>query len=786
MTAIDRDRLPIPDGGFGGTIGRTAQESEPAKPEILATPEGAPNVVVVMLDDVGFGASDVFGGPVPMPALRRVADVGLRYNQFHTTAMCSPTRAALLTGRNHHSVHFGAISEIAIGFPGYDSVIPKSKATVAEILKGNGYNTAWFGKNHITPMWELSPAGPFDRWPTGLGFERFYGFMGGEASQWEPSLLDQTTPVNPHVDREGYHLTEDLADQTISWIRNQKTSAPDKPFFVYFAPGATHSPHHAPKEWIERFKGRFDQGWDALREEIYQRQLAEGIIPEGTTNTPRPEQLMAWEEYPERYRPVASRLMEVYAGFLAHTDHHIGRIIDAIEELGVWENTVFMYIVGDNGASAEGTIHGAWSCPSYQNGFPEDPEWLLEHMDDFGSPACENHFNVGWAWALDAPFQWTKQVASHFGGTRNAMAVSWPARIRDVGAMRPQFHHVIDVAPTILEAAGIPQPTSVNGVAQEPIEGTSMLYSFEDGKAASTHRTQYFEILANRGIYHDGWIASCFHGRVPWQRSQDLPIDGPQERWELYHLAEDFSQAVDLAAEHPEKLEELLELFDQEARTFNVYPLNGETTSRSLPFHRPSLLAGRKTFTYYPENVHMPELAIVNMKNRSFDLVAHLEIPAGGAEGVVICQGGNMAGWSLYVEDNKPVYHYNWVGHERYTVASPKPLPTGPVALKVSFDYDEHTGLGKGGTATLFIDDEQVAQGRIEKTVPFVFSMSGETMDVGIDTGAPAGPYPPEFPFTGNIVKVDIEVGPLLDALPPEKRDELLASGMGHAALASQ
>jgi len=786
MSDIDRTVLPITPGEFAGTIGRTAKESKPAKPEILKAPDGAPNVVVVLLDDVGFGASDVFGGPVPMPALRRVADEGLRYNQFHTTALCSPTRAALLTGRNHHSAHFGAISEIAIGFPGYDSVIPKSKATVAEVLRGNGYNTAWFGKNHITPMWETSPAGPFDRWPTGLGFERFYGFMGGESSQWEPSLLDQTTPINPHVGREDYHLTEDLADQAISWIRSQKTSAPDKPFFVYFAPGATHCPHHAPPEWIEKFKGEFDQGWDVLRDEIHQRQSAAGIIPSGTANTPRPDSLPAWEAYPDKYKPAASRLMEVYAGFLAHTDHHIGRIIEAIEELGAWDDTIFMYVVGDNGASAEGTLNGVWSSPSYQNGFPEDPEWLLEHIDDFGSAKCENHFNAAWAWALDAPFQWTKQVASHFGGTRNGMAVSWPNGIKDAGGLRTQFHHVIDVMPTILEAAGVPHPTSVNGVAQEPIEGTSMLYSFGDQGAASTHRTQYFEILANRGIYHDGWIASCFHGRVPWQRSQDLPIDGPQEVWELYNLAEDFSQSVDLAAAQPEKLKELQELFDAEARKYNVYPLNGETTSRSLPFHRPSLIAGRKTFTYYPGNVHMPELGVVNMKNRDFDLVAHLEVPDGGVDGVIMCQGGNMAGWSLYVKDGLPTYHYNWLGHDQYSISSDRPLPAGDVRVRVKFDYAEHSGLGKGGDVTMFIDDVQVAQGRIEKTVPFIFSMSGETMDVGIDTGAPAGPYPPEFPFTGTIHRIDIEVGSLLDALPPDKRDELIAQGMGHAAMASQ
>jgi len=781
-----RNQLPIPEKKFEGTIGRTTDQSSPEKPEIITPPEGAPNVVIIMLDDVGFGASDVFGGPVPMPALREVADAGLRYNQFHTTALCSPTRSALLTGRNHHSVGFGAISEIAVGYPGYNSIIPDSKATIGRILKGNGYNTAFFGKNHITPMWETSPAGPMDRWPTGLGFERFYGFMGGEASQWEPSLLDQTTPVNPHVGKEDYHLTEDLADKAISWIRNQKTSAPDKPFMFYFAPGATHAPHHAPKEWIEKFEGQFDDGWDALRQQIFRRQLEAGVIPLGTTNTPRPESIPSWEEYPDRYKPVASRLMEVYAAFLAHVDHHIGRIIDAIKDLDQWENTIFMYIVGDNGASAEGTIHGTWSAPAMQNGYPEDPEWLLEHMDTFGGPEAENHFNVGWAWALDAPFQWTKQVASHFGGTRNAMAVSWPNGIREAGGLRTQFHHVIDIVPTILDAANIPAPERVNGVIQEPLEGVSMMYSFDDAAAPSNHPTQYFEILANRAIYHEGWVAACFHGRVPWERSADLPVDGPQEVWELYHVEEDFSQSINLAEKRPEKLVELQALFDEQAWKYNVYPLSGETTSRGLPFHRPSLVAGRKKFTYYSDNVHMPELAIVNMKNRSFQMTAHLQIPDGGAEGVVICQGGNLAGWTLFVQDNKPTYYYNWMGHEMYIVASDKELPAGQAMLTVDFDYDGG-GPGNGGTAKLAVNGEQVAEGRIERTVPFVFSMSGETMDVGIDTGAPVAPYPiHEFPFTGKIEKVDIEVASVVAWIPEDKLDELMAAGLANAAMASQ
>jgi len=773
--------LPKPDKPFGGKIGVTSSDSTPEKPVIQKPPEGAPNVVVVLLDDVGFGAAGTFGGPVPTPALDALAKQGLRYNQFHTAALCSPTRAALLTGRNHHSVGMGAICEIGTGYPGYSSVIPRSAATVAEVLRMNGYNTAMFGKNHLTPMWETSPGGPFDRWPTGLGFERFYGFMGGEASQWEPALFDQTTPIEAHIGKENYHLTEDLADQCIKWIRNQKASAPDKPFMVYFPTGACHSPLQAPKEWIDKFKGQFAQGWDKLREETLERQLKLGVVPAGTQLTPRPEEIPSWEEYPDRYKPVASLLMELWAAFLAHTDAQIGRVVDAIQDLGVWDNTLFIYIVGDNGTSGEGTIHGAWSCPSYQNGVPEDPKWLLAHMDDFGTARCENHFNVGWAWALDSPFQWMKQIASHFGGTRNGVVMTWPKRILDRGGLRSQFHHVIDIMPTILEAAGIPHPDMVNGTPQKPVEGVSMVYSFENANSPSRHHTQYFEVLGNRGIYHEGWIASCFHGRVPWIRSQVMPFDGPNEKWELYHIVDDFSQAEDVAARHPLKLKELRDLFDKECRKYHVYPLDDNTTSRAAPENRPSLVEGRTKFTYYRENVRMPELAVVNLKNTSFELTAEVEIPKGGAQGVIICQGGNMAGWSLYVANKRPAYHYNWLGHELYTIAGLEPLPTGKVNLKLVFDYDGG-GLGKGGLARLTVNGRFAAEGRIEKTVPFLFSMSGETLDVGEDTGSPAGPYESGFPFTGTIRKIEIEVRPALDA----RAKQAVAEGELVGALRSQ
>lgn len=750
--------LPHPEPPFTGAINPMAKDSTPSKPAITYPPEGAPNVVVVLLDDVGFGTASTFGGPVPTPALDRVADAGLRYNQFHTTALCSPTRAALLTGRNHHSAHMGAICEIAYGFPGYDSLIPQSAATVAQTLRMNGYSTSWFGKAHVTPVWELSPAGPFDRWPTGLGFDRFYGFLGGETSQYEPALYDQTTPVEPYVGREDYHLTEDLTDKAIEWIRLQKTSAPDKPFFTYFAPGAAHCPHHVWPEWSDRFKGQFDGGWDALRQSIYDRQIASGIIPAGTTLTPRPTEIPSWEDYEEAMKPVASRLMEVFAGFVAHTDAQIGRLIGAIDELGQWDNTLFIYIFGDNGASAEGTINGCWSAPALQNGISEDPQWLIDHIDDFGTVRCENHYNVGWAWALDAPFQWMKQVASHFGGTRNGTAISWPNGIAARGEMRSQFHHIIDIAPTILDVAGIPHPEHVNGIAQQPIEGVSMRYSFDDATAPSARTTQYFEILGNRAIYHDGWIASCFHGRLPWVRAQAVPF-GATERWELYNIAEDFSQGVDLAERFPDKLAELQAMFDVEARAYNVYPLNDETTTRALPERRPSLLEGANSTTYFSSHVRVPELSTLNFKNTSFTLTAHVHVPAGDASGVIICQGGSMAGWTLYLRDGIPSYTYNYIGSDITTISATQPLAEGPAMITLSFEYDGG-GLGKGGVATLAVDGATVATGRVENTVPFLFSMSGETLDVGVDTGSPVGPYPAEFPFTGSIDRIDVVLIP--------------------------
>lgn len=732
-----------------------------------------------MLDDVGFGSMSTFGGPVPTPALQSVADAGLAYNQFHTTALCSPTRAALLTGRHHHRVHMGGITEIANSYPGYDSALPAEAATVAQVLRLSGYSTACFGKWHLTPSWEQGPAGPFDRWPTGLGFDRFYGIIGAEASQWEPAVYDQTVPVSPHVGRSDYHLTEDLADKAVDWIARQRATAPDRPWFCYFSTPAVHAPHHAPREWIDRFAGQFDAGWDELREAIFQRQLALGVIPAETVNTARPDQIPAWDDYPERFRPVATRLMECFAGFLAHTDHHIGRVINAARAADARDNTdtLIIYLTGDNGASAEGTIHGAWSAPSFQNGVHEDPEWLLEHLDDFGTERCENHFNVGWAWALDAPFQWMKQVASHFGGTRNGLALSWPTHV-PAGGIRTQFHHVVDIAPTIYAAAGITPPTHVNGIEQLDLDGVPMDYTFA-AEGPSRRSTQYFEILGNRAIYHDGWIASCFHGRVPWIRMQAYEFDGPDERWELYDVTNDFSQSIDLADQHPERLAMMRDLFDREARRNGVYPLRDAGSPRNGPLSVPHTLGGRTRMVYSTAHVRLPESTVINLKNCSWRISATITIDSDGADGVVACQGGNMSGWSLWLDRDTAKFTYNCFGHDITTIAS-LPIEPGRHHIIVDFVYDG--GFGAGGVMVISVDGITGEGARIERTVPLVYSMSGETFDVGIDTGSPVGPYPHDYRCTATIEEV------ILERLnePDPSIAGLVAEGMWRAGLSTQ
>ncbi|RJR40664.1 MAG: arylsulfatase [Deltaproteobacteria bacterium] len=755
-TVWGQEVLPRPERPLKAEVGRTFQDSKPGKIAEVKAPKGAPNIVIVLLDDVGFGASGTFGGPVPTPVLDRLANQGLRYNAFHTTALCSPTRAALLTGRNHHSVGTGNITELATGFDGYTSIIPKSTATVAEILRQNGYNTSAWGKWHNTPIWETSVAGPFDRWPTGLGFEEFYGFMGGESHQYEPPLYRGTTPVE-RPPKPNYTLNDDLADQAIAWMRLQKSIAPAKPFFVYFAPGATHAPHHVPKEWSDKYQGRFNEGWDKLREEIFARQKKLGVIPANAKLTPRPSQIPAWDTLSPERKKIASRLMEIYAGFLAQTDYEVGRLADAIKEMGLWDNTLFIYIVGDNGASGEGTPFGVFNEMSVLNGVPEDPGVVLKHLDELGGPTAYNHYPVGFAWAMDTPFRWTKQVASHFGGTRNAMVINWPRRIKDAGGLRSQFHHCIDIAPTILEILGLPEPAMVNGAPQKPMEGVSMAYTFGDAKAPTRLRTQYFEIMANRGLYHEGWMASAFHGRAPWEFDSHLSFD--QEKWELYNVTEDFSQADDLAAKHPEKLRALQDLFWAEAARYNVLPLDDRGGTRvdrkMLPFPG----GERPKYTYYPGAVRIPETCAPNTKNTSFSITAEIDIPQAGAQGVIAAVGGVVGGWSLYVQDGKPAFTYNYLTAERPTVMAKDKLPAGPATIRYEFAYDG--GWAKGGVSRLSVNGKQVAEGRIDKTVPGLFS-ADETFDVGTDTGTAVGLYPNNFAFTGKIKKVTIDLKPKL------------------------
>jgi arylsulfatase A-like enzyme len=756
--------LPRPAPPFEGKIGRTAKDSKPDFPKPIEAPKGAPNVLLIMTDDVGFGASSTFGGPIPTPTYDKLAKAGLRYNTFHTTALCSPTRAALITGRNHHTCATGVIMEFGTGFPGYNSLMPKSCGTVAEILKQNGYNTSWYGKNHNVPDWQSSQAGPFDLWPTGLGFEHFYGFIGGETDQWHPALFDGTKPIEPPHDPK-YHLDADLADHASAWIRQQHSLAPDKPFFAYYAPGLAHAPHQAPKEWIAKFKGQFDQGWDKVREETLARQIKQGVVPEGTKLTARPKEIPAWDSLSDDQKKLYAHMMEVYAACLSYCDSNIGRVIQAVEDSGELDNTLIIYIQGDNGASGEGTLQGLSNeVGVVANGVPESLEYLLSIMNDLGGPLYSNHYPVGWAHAMDTPFQWTKQVASHFGGTRNGLVISWPKRIKKTGEVRSQFCSVIDIAPTILEAAGVKEPTMINGVKQTPIEGFSLVYSFDDAKAPTHHKTQYFELVANRGVYQDGWMANTMPLRLPWAKvALDAPTPSPDDfKWELYHIAEDFSQSNNLAAKNPAKLKELQALFEVEAKKYNVYPLDASFAERADIRLRPSLTRGRSTFTYYPGTIRVPEGAAPDLKNKDYTITAEVEIPEGGAEGVLATQGGRFGGWSLLLNGGKPEFAYAFSNQKqhKYRVASKDKLAADKHTIKFDFKYDG-PGMGKSGTGTLSVDGKQVAQGKIERTIPIRIS-GDETFDVGEDTGTPVvEDYVDKMPFkfTGVLKKVVIELG---------------------------
>ncbi len=749
------DVLPLPQPPFKGKIGTTYKESQPDFPKPIKAPAKAPNVLLVLLDDVGFGQTSAFGGLIETPNLDRLAARGLRYNQFHTTALCSPTRAALLTGRNHHSVSTGVITELASGYPGYTAILPRSAATIAEVLRDNGYNTAAFGKWHNTPDYETSAVGPFDRWPTSLGFDYFYGFLGGDTNQWSPNLVENTQHIQKSLDNPNYHLTPDLADHAIKWIRTQQSIAPDKPFFTYLATGATHAPHHAPKEWIEKYKGKFDQGWDKLRADIFERQLKLGIIPADTKLTPRPVEIPAWESLTPTERKVYAHQFEVFAGFLSHTDAEVGRVIDAIAKLGELDNTLVFFIAGDNGASAEGGLTGSVNEFKVFNGVEESPQEVLAALDDLGSPKTFNHFHAAWAWAVDSPFQWTKQIASHFGGTRNGLVVAWGDRIKDKGAIRSQFHHVIDIAPTILEAAGIETPEVVNGAKQQPIEGTSLVYSFDDPAVASKHKTQYFEMFGNRGIYDQGWVAAARHGRLPWERFSKTTFD--QDNWELYNVAQDFSESQDLAKDNPQKLAELQNLFLKEAKKYKVLPLDDRTIQRFDINTRPSVTDGRNSFSYYTSVVGIPEGSAPNTKNRSFSITADVDVAKDGTEGVLVTQGGRFAGWSFFLKDGKPTYAYNFLNSDRTIIQSSEPIAIGKSKVRFDFAYDGGA-IGAGGTGKLFINDKQVAEGRIEKTVGFRIGLD-ETFDVGQDTGsAVVDSYQVPFKFTGNLEQVKLDL----------------------------
>ena len=766
ITVSAQEVLPKREAPFKGQIGRTVKDSKAEFPKEAQAPKGAPNVLLIMTDDVGFGASSPFGGPIATPTLDRLAKNGLRYNQFHTTALCSPTRAALITGRNHHSNASGVIMEFGTGFPGYNSLMSKSSGTVAEVLKQNGFNTSWFGKNHNVPDWHTSQAGPFDLWPTGLGFEYFYGFIGGDTDQWHSAIFEGTKPVEAEeqLGPNPKHFDELMADKAIAWLRLQNAMAPGKPFFAYYTTGTAHAPHHAPKDWIAKFKGQFDQGWDKIREETFARQKQMGVIPANAKLTPRPKEIPAWESLNADQKKLYARMMEVYAAALAHADYQIGRVIDAVAETGELDNTLIVFIQGDNGASGEGTPQGLVNEVGVAgNGVPESLDYLVSMMDKLGGPETYNHYPVGWAHAMDTPFQWTKQVASHFGGTRNGLVISWPARIKDKGGIRSQVHHVIDIVPTVYEVVGIAAPDMLNGVEQKPIEGVSMAYSLANASAPSTRTSQYFEMLANRGIYHDGWMASTTPLRLPWAKvSLDAPTPDPDDfQWELYHVAEDFSQANDVAAQNPAKLKELQAIFDREAKKYNVYPLDASFAERADVSIRPSLTRGRNTFTYYPGTVRVPEGAAPDLKNKSYSVTAEVEVPEGGADGVLATQGGRFGGWGLLMLDGKPMFVHAFSNQQqhKYRIASGEKLAAGKHTIRFDFKYDG-PGMGKSGTGTLSVDGQPVGQGKIERTIPVRVSLD-ETFDVGVDTGTPviedyANRMP--FKFTGEIEKFTIEL----------------------------
>jgi arylsulfatase len=755
---LNREILPIipPEAKTYSEL--DVRNTTPPKPFNVYAPEGAPNVVIVLIDDVGLGATSTFGGPIRTPVMDKLANNGIRYNNFHTTALCSPTRMALKTGRNHHTCNTGSIMETATAYPGNTGALSSSVAPLAEMLRLNGYSTGAFGKWHETAAWETSVSGPFDRWPTRQGFDKFYGFIGGETDQWAPLIYDGTKKVNPPK-MENYHFTTDMTNQAINWVKAQQSMTPDKPFFMYFATGAVHAPHHVSKEWSDKYKGEFDKGWDVIREETVKKMKTMGIIPKNTNLAPKPKDIKDWAKLTDGERKLFARQAEVFAGFLEMTDYEVGRLLEAIEEIGEIDNTLFIFIAGDNGTSAEGGMVGMYNEMTYFNGVTEKVEDLIPLIDEWGSEGTFPHMAAGWAVAFDAPFTWTKQVASDFGGTRNGMVIHYPDGVKEKKGLRQQFTHIIDIAPTILEVVGLPEPKSVNGVPQIPMEGTSLAYSFNDSNAAERHTIQYFEMFGNRAIYNEGWFARTIH-RAPWQ-NQNLPAL-ESDVWELYNAKEDFSLTNNLAAKYPEKLEEMKDLFMWQAEIYHVLPIDDRTIERTNAAlaGRPDLIGDRTSLTLYEGMEGMMENTFINIKNKSFSLTADLEIPKAGANGVILTQGGRFGGWALYLKDGKPEFTYNFLGLNRYVVSSDGKLPEGPVTVKLDFAYDGD-GYGKGGDATIYVNDKEVAKARIERTQPNIFS-ADETADVGLDNQTPVaegiGYGPEETRFTGKINKVVVQL----------------------------
>lgn len=755
---LNREILPIipPEPATYSEL--STENTEPPAPFNVTAPEDAPNVVIILIDDLGLGATSAFGGPIKTPTMDKLATNGLRYNNFNTTALCSPTRMAIKTGRNHHTCNTGSIMESSTAYPGNTGALPISVSPLAEMLRLNGYSTAAFGKWHETAAWETSVSGPFDRWPTRQGFDKFYGFIGGETDQWAPLIYDGVKKVNPPK-MDNYHFTTDMTNQAINWIKAQQSMTPDKPFFTYFATGAVHAPHHVSKEWSDKYKGQFDKGWDKVREESTKNMIAKEVIPKNTKLAPKPKDIKDWSKLTANEKKLFARQAEVFAGFVEMTDYEIGRIIEAVDEIGELDNTLFIFIAGDNATSAEGGMVGMYNEMTYFNGVEEKVEDLIPLMDDWGLENTFPHMAAGWAVAFDAPYTWTKQVASDMGGTKTGMIIHYPNGIEGKNEMRTQFTHAIDIAPTVLEVAGLPEPKVVNGVPQTPIEGTSMAYSFNDADAAEQHTIQYFEMFGNRALYLNGWYARTIH-RAPWQVSDLPPLE--EDVWDLYNTREDFSLVNNLAEEYPEKLEEMKSLFMAEAQKYHVLPIDDRVIVRmnAEVAGRPDIMEGRTSLRLYEGMEGMMENTFINIKNKSFEITAEIEITEEKASGVILCQGGRFGGWALYMREGKPEFVYNFLGLERFVVASSEEIQKGTASLKFEFIYDGG-GAGKGGKGVLSINGNEVGNARIEKTQPNIFS-ADETADVGLDNQTPValgiGYGPAETKFTGRIDQIIVEV----------------------------